>query len=425
VGLGSTLNQRRAQPRCPKTGLPDASGGMLTFRTHSRKAESGAWRGPHQRHQPIPMALGIRSRPESPFDNGPREPLTPPRPVACPPVRATPGVITVAGRRLRPTPVFDTYWRFAARRQKLYYSRINGEAPPWTDDAVLREYRFTNAFRASDRVSQFLIRHVMYADNAPCEPDEIVFRTLLFKMFNKVSTWNHLEKQLGQVRWADYDFDRYRQALDQAAASGPIYSAAYVIPPPRLGESKKHMNHLRLLERIMRDRLGDAVAGTNSLADVYDRLVSYPSIGNFLAFQFTIDLNYSTLLSGDENDFVVAGPGAQDGIRKCFGPESRGIESEIIRYVTDSQELHVERLSLDFGGLFGRRLHLIDCQNLFCEVDKYARVAHPEVTGVSGRRRIKQRFRPNYERIEPFFPPKWQLKVGPPASEPAPSYQGR
>lgn len=335
---------------------------------------------------------------------------------------ATPGVITVAGRRLRPSPVFDTYWRFAARRQALYRSRLTGGAPPWTDDGVLQEYRFTNAFRASDRVSQFLIRHVIYGEDAVRDPNEIVFRTLLFKMFNKVSTWNHLEEALGQIRWADYDFDRYRQALDQASACGPIYSAAYVIPPPRLGEPKKHLNHLRLLELIMRDHLGDAIAGTDSLADVFERLASYPSLGDFLAFQFTIDLNYSPLLVGDENDFVVAGPGARDGIRKCFGEGSNGIESEIIRYMTDSQESHFERLSLDFSGLFGRRLHLIDCQNLFCEVDKYARVAHPEIAGVSGRRRIKQRFRPNYEPLEPFFPPKWHLNVGGPANDP---YQGR
>src|SRR5665213_109406 len=43
------------------------------------------------------------------------------------------------------------------------------------------------------------------------------------------------------------------------------------------------------------------------------------------------------------------------------------------------------RLGLKFRSLFGRPLQLIDCQNLFCEVDKYARYAHPEVIGVTGR----------------------------------------
>lgn len=326
--------------------------------------------------------------------------------------------IAVAGRRLTPTAVFDTYWHFAAKRQRLYLSRISGEPPPWSDDRILREYRFTNVFRAADRVSQYLLRHVIYRDGAPNNPDDLVFRVLLFKLFNKISTWEHLELELGEITWADYDFDLYGRSLNALAETGPIYAAAYVMPPPRLGESRKHLNHLRLLEHMMRSGLPAAAASACGLEDVYRKLESYPSIGNFLAFQFTIDLNYSELLDGNENDFVVAGPGARDGIRKCFGSASRGIEEEIIRYIVDAQELHFARLGLEFDGLFGRRLHLVDCQNLFCEVDKYARVAHPEVPGLSGRRRIKQRFRSNGGGAPPFFPPKWKLRV--PRIGPAP-----
>src|SRR5262249_48644880 len=55
------------------------------------------------------------------------------------------------------------------------------------------------------------------------------------------------------------------------------------------------------------------------------------------------------------------------------------------------------------------RLQLIDCQNLFCEVDKYARVRHPDVGGASGRTRIKQRFRAHPDPIEYWYPPKWGI----------------
>ena len=132
-------------------------------------------------------------------------------------------------------------------------------------------------------------------------------------------------------------------------------------------------------------------------------------MGRFLAFQFAIDLNYSDAMEASEDEFVVAGPGACDGIAKCLGATARGIESEVIRYMADTQESHFARLGLDFPGLFGRRLQLIDCQNLFCEVDKYARVAHPSVRGISGRSRIKQKFRPLAEPLSAFFPPKWRL----------------
>ena len=51
--------------------------------------------------------------------------------------------------------------------------------------------------------------------------------------------------------------------------------------------------------------------------------------------------------------------------------------------VTERQEDEFERLGLRFRDLWGRRLQLIDCQNLFCEVSKYARVKHPEIMGLS------------------------------------------
>jgi hypothetical protein len=305
--------------------------------------------------------------------------------------------------------VFDTYWRFASARQTVYLARLRRSPPPWTTDPVLGAYRFTNVYRASDRVSQFLIAEVQGGAGASTEVADVVFRTLLFKIFNREGTWAHLEGRVGPVSWCTYDFDRYRAALDEAAALGPIYSAAYVMPPPRLGEERKHANHLRLLERMMRDGLAGLIRSAPSLRSIFETLVSFPGLGPFLAFQYAIDLNYSDLVPFDENDFVVAGPGAKDGIRKCFGKEASGIEADVIRYVVDSQDEHFERLGLEFPGLFGRPLHLIDVQNLFCEVDKYARVLYPEIAGVSGRSRIKQRYSPGGPLRTPVFPRRWGI----------------
>ncbi|WP_264816700.1 nucleotide kinase domain-containing protein, partial [Gluconobacter kondonii] len=66
------------------------------------------------------------------------------------------------------------------------------------------------------------------------------------------------------------------------------------------------------------DRLPDRVRQAPNLRAVYELLLGYPSLGPFLAFQYTIDLNYSEMLDHDEGDFVIAGPGALDGLAKCF-----------------------------------------------------------------------------------------------------------
>jgi len=115
-----------------------------------------------------------------------------------------------------PTEVCDGYWRFAAERQGIFFRRISGASQPWTDDPVLGTYKFTNAYRASDRVSQFLIRQVIYRPDLPSSEIETCFRILLFKMFNKIDTWRLLEAALGAIAYAEYRFDLYDKVLTSA-----------------------------------------------------------------------------------------------------------------------------------------------------------------------------------------------------------------
>jgi hypothetical protein len=314
------------------------------------------------------------------------------------------------GRRLKATPVFDTYWRFAQRRQDLFMRRVTGALPPWTDDSVLAAHRFTNVYRASDRVSQYLIRYVLYQGRQTGE--EIFFRALLFKLFNRIETWEELTTKIGALTWETFNFEQYAGVLDAMMADGQkVYSAAYIMPSPPFGNVRKHRNHLRLLEQMMLDHTPLRVERARSLREVFEILRAYRSVGDFLAFQFTIDLNYSEMIDFSEMEFVVAGPGARDGIRKCFRDTEGLTDSDVIRAVADVAEREFERLGLHFETLWGRRLQLIDCQNVFCEVDKYARVVHPEVEGQSGRTRIKQKFSPRQDPLPQWYPPKWGLQL--------------
>ncbi len=308
--------------------------------------------------------------------------------------------------------VYESYWRFAAERQAIFVRRARGETWPWTEDPVLATYKFTNAYRASDRASQYLIRHIIYRADLPTTPREIFFRILLFKLFNKVETWELLEQSFGPITFEGYHFARYDEVLARAMRDGRrIYSAAYIMPPggSAFGQPAKHQNHLLLLERMMEDRLPERLAQTYTMQEGFEKLRAYPTIGDFLAYQFITDINYSEITDFSEMDFVVPGPGARDGLRKCFTDPGGLNEPELIRLVANLQELEFERLGLDFKSLWGRRLQLIDCQNLFCEVDKYARVTYPQITGRTGRKRIKQKFEPTPTPIELFYPPKWKL----------------
>ena len=142
---------------------------------------------------------------------------------------------TIVLRHLAPalaTEVYDSYWRFAAERQQIFFRRMANATRPWTTDPILTTYKFTNAYRASDRVSQYLIRNVIYRDDLPKDPQELVFRILLFKIFNKIETWQMLERSLGPLTFSSYSFGSYDKILSDAMSSGiRIYSAAYIMPP--------------------------------------------------------------------------------------------------------------------------------------------------------------------------------------------------
>jgi hypothetical protein len=311
---------------------------------------------------------------------------------------------------VKTTEVFDTYWRFAAERQSIFFKRFRSESQPWTEDNILMTFKFTNAYRASDRVSQYLIKHVIYeGDQEPCE---LLFRILLFKTFNKIETWNLLTKNLGVISWKEYNYRDYDQILSKShQEKRTIYSSAYIMPAGghSFGYDLKHRNHLRLIEKMLRENLSKRITKAKSMQEVFEILRSYPMIGDFLAYQYAIDINYSDLTDFSEMTFVMPGPGAKDGIRKCFCDFGGLNEVDLIRLMADRQEDEFTRLGLQYQTLWGRPLQLIDCQNLFCEVDKYARIAHPTIKGISGRSRIKQKFRPKEDHIDFFYPPKWNL----------------
>lgn len=310
---------------------------------------------------------------------------------------------------LKPSVVFDTYWKFATERQNIFFNRIQNKET-LTNDPILLKHKFTNAYRASDRVSQYLIKNVIY--NGDRSPKEILFRILIFKIFNKIQTWELIEGELGAICWHEYSFNRYNKILhDALIAKERIYSGAYIMASGKsaYGFNRKHENHLKTIEEIISSNLAEKIQYAKSLEAVYNLLLSYPTIGSFLAYQYAIDINYSELTNFDEMDFVVPGPGARDGIRKCFRSIGNYSESDVIRFVSENQEREFNRLGLEFKNLWGRPLQLVDCQNLFCETDKYARIAHPEIVGLSKRKRIKQVYRQTNVEIGYWYPPKWGI----------------
>lgn len=316
--------------------------------------------------------------------------------------------------KVRPA-LFDAYWRFAASRQLIFDRRLAGSPAPWTDDPILQQYKFCNTFRAADRVTQYLLSEVIYRPSCKDLPVEDVFcRIVLFRLFSKPETWKALDTADRPLTAGSLDPEAQAAVLARLKQRQAIYTSAFILAPPGRSLGSKHLHHLSLVKRMFSSAgIGRALARARSLRHVVEALLRWPTIGPFLAYQIAIDLNYSPYLRFSENDFTLPGPGAQRGLRKVFvDPRGRSTQQLVMDMVED-QECQFRRLGLSFNGLFGRPLHAIDCQGLFCEIDKYSRVAFPELK--SARSRIKQSFTPTGQLPPLVFPPQWELTPSPPA----------
>lgn len=100
--------------------------------------------------------------------------------------------------------VFRYYFYFIQERMNMFWRRCDGRIV-LTKDPILREYKFTNVYRSCDRVSQYLIRHVIYENIEEYTPEDMLLRILVFKIFNKIGTWKYLMQTYGDITISHFD----------------------------------------------------------------------------------------------------------------------------------------------------------------------------------------------------------------------------
>lgn len=316
-------------------------------------------------------------------------------------------------RRRGPTPrkgIYDLYWKFAALRQSAFMRRFAGAPWPWSDDSILQRFKFCNVFRAADRVSQYLIRDIAYRTERDSTEDRL-FQIVAFRTFSNPQTWEGVMERLGRApRLMDLTSGAFERALDDVKRErGGLYTGAFILCATKaFGFDEKHRNHVALFKHMFIEHRADRdILGARSFEAIVRCLERFPLTGPFMSYQTAIDINYSDLVSFSENDYTQAGPGAMRGIAKAFSDLGGFSPSDVIMWMVERQDEEFRRLGLSFDGLWGRQLHAIDCQGLFCELDKYCREAAPELT--SNRSRIKARFAPSSDPLTFFFPPKWRI----------------
>ena len=305
--------------------------------------------------------------------------------------------------------IYNLYWYFAYERQNIFWKKLEGKKPPYTEDKILQEYKFCNSYRVNDRVSQYLLKNVIY-NGKKYTKENMLFRIILFKLFNKESTWELLINSFNDIALQNFNIKEYSKVLEQAIEDKiPIYNDAYISCANKaFGYDRKHDNHLALLNKMFNiDKVQEKILVCTSMEEAFNIIKKYPLIGNFMAYQLVTDINYSEVVNWREDEFTVAGPGSLRGIKKCFIDKGDMSNEDIIRYMSEHQDEEFKRLNLDFKRIGNRPLQLIDCQNIFCELDKYCREKVPDLK--SNRTKIKKHYTPKKEKINYMYPPKWKI----------------
>jgi alpha-glutamyl/putrescinyl thymine pyrophosphorylase clade 1 len=282
---------------------------------------------------------------------------------------------------LQPTTGFDKLWYWVKERHAIYTARREGKPSPWTTDPLLSQYKFTNVFREIDRESQACIR-IANSGASPESLEEQFFRTILFKTFSLDSTWQLLARGLGEEpRLNNCDLERFCSILSTSTTT--IYSKAYYGAYPQydsewqsvglVREPAAEKFHVRVVQMMLEQRVAANAAAAKSLDDIAALLQEFTRIGDFKAGQFALDLNYGPHLRLPVGDFVIAGPGARNGVNRCFNAHGKRY-NEVIRLVCQYQdECSLAAVGSEVPRLQSRAPAPMTVQNWFCEIGKYLR----------------------------------------------------
>lgn len=276
----------------------------------------------------------------------------------------------------------ERFTQFIIRRENLRIRKERGDAPPWTDDEILQEYRFCNIHREDDRVTRWIAENI----RVPCAARPDLWLTLVMaRLLNNVETLRGIQCVVGT---ASLTLSRIAQAeedvLEHQRLGARVFNPAYMITTAGKKQDKVEyvfdlLRRLQVQRKRLRPKMGDTLNSYHMLLMMNDGL------GGFLAAQVVADLKYVEPLQSatDWHTFAASGPGSRRGMNRVLG---RAVSEP---WVEDDWRLKLGKLRTKTGPMLGRHkiaLHAQDLQNCLCEFDKYERARLGEGTP-------KQRYR--------------------------------
>ena len=258
-----------------------------------------------------------------------------------------------------------TYWIEERERIRHLKEELKQD-PPWTEDPILKEFKFCQVFREDDRTTRWFRTYMREPlRNSP----DVFMATIAFRFFNLIETGRTLLDNNLHIEW-----DRPK-AIEEIKKNPKWITGAYIVKSPN--RMDKVTGVTECVSHLWDDRenIIKQLESFTTLEEAWKFLMQYPYIGPFVSYEMVTDLRHTYLLENatDICTWGNPGPGAMRGLNRLTGRplefcrRSWDWHSEMLDlYDWCSQKLDLSKLNYPF--------EMREVEGGLCEFDKYSRI---------------------------------------------------
>lgn len=308
------------------------------------------------------------------------------------------------------------FFALMRERQLIWVKRnLLKKDAPWTKNAILRDYKFTNVYRELDRASQFAIKYILTQE---ISIEQKLFQLFVFRFYNQPNSFKQNGGCIDLPDYNNWDVGRlWKQTVEERERTGNPWHTAYMMNmafAPAIDVKRwnkpglyKDWAYTHICFEKIHDLIPDIVKILKTATapeGIIRTLEKIPAVSSFQSHEFYIDLTYfqryspyGRVMIFDANDFTNVGPGASLGLRLIFPNLKPNEQIHGIYHLQELAEICLEDFNfLTYeNGKYGvtknfsrTNLNLHQIEMWLCEYSKYWKMKLGE-----GKQRSK--FKPN------------------------------
>lgn len=274
-------------------------------------------------------------------------------------------------------------------RQCVWKRRSIDQLPrPWTEDIILRDYKFTNIYRELDKNSQWLIHNIII--DTTLDLRNLVWEMMVFRFFNNIPTFTFnpqlhsktkdcrnkslkfvlphitgVNDMIPSSKWSnsipnyeEYDEDEFAYFIAGVRSVGiNPHTSSYFINPGEQDSSRDYTYVHSVIPTLHKnmDAIITKVQKAKTPEDIFQFLQTLPQTGEFIAHEFYQDFTYIPMYTDrkfmkfDQNDFTNVGPGCSVGLRLIFPNLTKKEQKDGIYILRDASECWLNIIAEERG----------------------------------------------------------------------------